>query len=172
MHEYNAKSPKQGSKRFWRTIGVGSHFCTGLGSNWGYTGQKQNTYQLPLSGSLLLTSEVCRHLHRAPPKHRGCWAWCSERAAHEWDAYDECGGGGLYTVEERLLRLRHCMWFVNITTGSPLWSTVGVCSNFCTGLGSNRGHTGQKQSTWPLPRSGGLEAYIWQVWCAGTSTIS
>ena len=42
-----------------------------------------------------------------------------------------------------------------------LWRTVSVGSNFCTGLGSNRGRTGQNQSTYPLP---------WQVRCAGSST--
>ena len=57
---------------FWRTLGVGSTFCTGLESNQGCTGLKQSSLPLPCSGGLLQASAVCRLLHRAPPKHQGC----------------------------------------------------------------------------------------------------
>ena len=67
-------------------------------------------------------------------------------------------------VEERLLGLGHCVWFVNITAGSPLWRTVVVGSNFCSGLGLNQAS---------LARSKALNhylvvaaAYFWQVWCS------
>ena len=48
----------------------------------------------------------------------------------EWDASEEYGGGVLYTVEEQLLRLRNCVCFVNITSGSPLWRIVRVSPTF------------------------------------------
>ena len=51
---------------FWRTVGVSSNFCTGLGSDQGHTGQKQSTKPLPRSGGLLLASAVCTV--QAPPQ--------------------------------------------------------------------------------------------------------
>ena len=71
------------------------------------------------------------------------------------------------SVEEQLLGLGHCVWFVNITSGSPLWRIVRITPTSAPAWDRTGAALASSKCLNHYPV---VAAYFWQVWWAGSST--